>query len=66
LYLPEDLAVEIDAVTANGKIAQNGFRREGDLWVNDAWGTTNVTLHLKVTTGSGDIAFRTEPRSEGE
>lgn len=41
-----------------------GFRQVGDgsRWANDAYGSASVTLTPRLTSDSGDIAFRVDER----
>jgi len=58
LRLPQDVGVYVDAHTSSGNIKANGFRLDGDNYFNDAYGESNVTIHVKATVSSGNIELQ--------
>jgi hypothetical protein len=55
VLLPSDLGVRARAEGGLGKINAEGLRREGDSYVNDAYGDSEVTLEVDVQGGVGQI-----------
>jgi len=55
LSLPRDVGVYVDAHTSSGNIKASGFRLDDDNYFNDAYGESNVTIHVKATVSSGNI-----------
>ncbi len=64
--LPADVGVRVDADKGIGKITARGFVRDGDTFVNDAYGESDVTLDISCKTGIGAIILELEGRSERE
>jgi N-terminal domain of toast_rack, DUF2154 len=58
LRLPQDVGVYVDAHTSSGNIKANGFRLDGDNYFNDAYGESNVTIHVKAAVSSGNIELQ--------
>ena len=58
LRLPRDVGVYVDVHTSSGNIKANGFRLDDDNYVNDAYGESNVTIHVKATLSSGNIELQ--------
>ena len=55
LRLPDDVGVWVEAEGGLTNIESDGFRRQGDAYVNDAFGEAEIELHIKVTTGIGNL-----------
>jgi N-terminal domain of toast_rack, DUF2154 len=53
--LPKDVAVTIDAKGGIGGLETRNLRRDGDRWVNEAFGKAKATIHLEVRGGVGHI-----------
>lgn len=61
VHVPVGIGVRVEAVSAGGTVTGGeGFRREGDVWVNDAWGVAAVSIVVRASSDSGDIAFRVD------
>ncbi len=58
--LPKDVGVEARARGGIGAIHTSGLKREGRHWVNDALGSSPVTLRIDVEGGIGEIRLETE------
>ncbi len=58
LLMPQDVGVYVDAHTSSGNIDASGFRLDGDNYVNDAYGKSNVTINVKATASSGNIELQ--------
>jgi hypothetical protein len=58
LRLPQNVGVYVDAHTSSGNIKASGFRLDDDNYYNDAYGESNVTIHVKATVSSGNIELQ--------
>ena len=63
LKLPPDVGVRLERDVGLGSIEIEGFHRKGDVFVNDAFGQTDVTIDLNIDAGIGRI--RVGPPSMG-
>jgi hypothetical protein len=61
IRLPKNVGVIVHASGGIGTIDARGLKRDGDEYVNDAYGKTPATIHLKVTGGIGEISLVQEP-----
>jgi hypothetical protein len=57
LVLPEDVGVRVEAESGLGSVDGSGFNREGDVYTNDAYGRTDVTVSVKVDVGVGGLGL---------
>jgi N-terminal domain of toast_rack, DUF2154 len=55
VLLPSEVGVRAKAEGGIGKIDAKGLQREGDTYVNDAYGDSDVTLEVDVQGGVGQI-----------
>ncbi|HVP58706.1 MAG TPA: toast rack family protein [bacterium] len=55
LRLPTDVGVRVTAKHGFGSVNAGGFARDGDAYVNEAYGNSKVTLNINVATGLGEI-----------
>jgi N-terminal domain of toast_rack, DUF2154 len=55
LKLPRDVGVHVVAHGGLGAINASGFSKQGDAYVNEAYGKSPVTLHIEVEGGVGEI-----------
>jgi hypothetical protein len=55
VLLPSEVGVRARAEGGLGKINAEGLQREGDSYVNDAYGDSDVTLEVDVQGGVGQI-----------
>jgi N-terminal domain of toast_rack, DUF2154 len=55
VLLPSEVGVRAKAEGGLGKIDAEGLNREGDSYVNDAYGDSDVTLNIDVQGGVGQI-----------
>lgn len=53
--LPRDVGVRVEAESGLGAVGAPGFDRDGDIYTNDAYGRTDVTLNVKVEVGVGGV-----------
>ncbi|MGO9273609.1 MAG: toast rack family protein [Terriglobia bacterium] len=57
LRLPRDVGVRVQARGGLGSIDAHEFRRDGDYYVNDAYGKSRITLDVEVEGGVGQIVL---------
>jgi hypothetical protein len=55
VQLPGEIGVRVNAEGGLGQINAEGLQREGDAYVNDAYGDSDVTLDVDVRGGVGQI-----------
>lgn len=60
IRLPRSVAVEVRASGGIGSIDTHGLRKQGDRYVNDAYGKPGPVIHLKVEGGVGHINLTQE------
>jgi len=53
--LPKDLGVHVNVSKGIGSINADGFRIDGDDYVNDAYETADVTIYVTIQAGIGQI-----------
>jgi hypothetical protein len=54
LRLPDDLGVQVE-IDGLSNVESSGLRQSGDGYVNDAFGESEIELHIQITTGIGNI-----------
>ncbi|MCX5779734.1 MAG: toast rack family protein [Firmicutes bacterium] len=54
ITLPKSIAVIVDVSKGIGSISADGFRLSGDSYVNDAYGKSDITMRVKISTGVGE------------
>ncbi len=55
VMLPSDIGVRVDAQTGIGSVNAAGLTKEGDSYVNEAYGVSPYTLNLDIQAGIGAI-----------
>jgi hypothetical protein len=58
VYLPEDVGVRVETSKGIGKVSMSGLTTKGDYHVNEAYGDSDATLHIRVEAGIGAIELR--------
>jgi hypothetical protein len=58
VLVPSEVGVRVKAEGGLGKINAEGFQREGEAYVNDAYGDSDVTLDVDVRGGVGEINLK--------
>jgi hypothetical protein len=53
--LPRGVGVRVDVERGVGKVNASGLRIDGDDYVNDAYGESEVTLEISIKSGVGEI-----------
>jgi hypothetical protein len=51
------VGVRVEAESGLGSVDASGFNREGDVYTNDAYGRTDVTVSVKVDVGVGGLGL---------
>ncbi|MGD2103685.1 MAG: toast rack family protein [Anaerolineae bacterium] len=64
LTLPSDVGVEIETRGGLTNIEAYGLRQMGGTYTNDAFGETDVELHINITTGVGNVRLTEEGAGE--
>jgi N-terminal domain of toast_rack, DUF2154/Domain of unknown function (DUF5668) len=57
IRLPKNVGVVVHASGGIGSVSAHGLKHNGDEYVNDAYGKTPATIHLKVEGGVGQITL---------
>lgn len=57
--LPRDVGVRVE-VAAVGMIESSGLKQDGYVYTNEAYGTSEVTLHINIQAGIGRINLEVE------
>lgn len=55
LIIPDDVGVRIEVNTGLGDVNASGLRVDGDTYTNDAYGTSDVTLDIRIDQGAGSV-----------
>ena len=58
LLLPSQIGVRVNAGTRLGRVNAEGLRKEGEAFVNGAYGDSDATLEVDVSGGVGQINLR--------
>jgi hypothetical protein len=61
LRLPKNTGVRVQVERGIGTLRAEGFRRDGDDYVNSAYGKSPVTLRLKIESSIGSITLLSAP-----
>lgn len=55
IYLPEDIGVRVKIDGGLGSINARNFNKRGDVYTNDAFGKTDISIDIDVDAGIGSI-----------
>jgi hypothetical protein len=55
ISLPRDVGVRVEADSGLGGVDARDFQKEGDVYTNDAYGRTDVTVDIRVEVGVGGV-----------
>ena len=55
LRLPRGVGVRVDVDRGLGKVNASGLKKDGEAYVSDAYGESDVTLRIDVEAGLGNI-----------
>jgi hypothetical protein len=61
IRLPKNVGVIASAHGGIGPVTTHGLKENGDNYVNEAYGKSPHTIHLRVTGGIGHIDLTQEP-----
>ena len=61
LRLPKNVGVIADVSGGLGSVDTRGLRKDGDQYINDAYGHTPATIRLHISGGIGSISLVQEP-----
>jgi hypothetical protein len=62
VLLPNRMGVRVNAGTRLGRVNAEGLRKEGEAYVNDAYGDSDATLKVDVTGDVGQINLEVVPQ----
>jgi hypothetical protein len=57
LRLPDNIGVRIDTLVNLGNVAARGFKKKDDVYINDPYGTTPVSLDIALESGIGKVTL---------
>jgi len=60
IHLPASAGLYVEAGGGIGDVKVNGMRKDGDHWVNDAYGTSPITVRADIKGGIGGITISAE------
>jgi hypothetical protein len=58
MLLPSQTGVRVNAATRLGRVNADGLRKQGEAYVNDAYGASDVSLEVNVSGGVGQINLK--------
>ena len=58
MLLPSQIGVRVNAETGLGRINADGLRKQGNAYVNDAYGDSEVSLEVRASGGVGQINLK--------
>jgi hypothetical protein len=58
MLLPSRMGVRVDAGTRLGRVNSEGLQKDGEFYVNDAYGDSDNTLEVDITGGVGQITLQ--------
>ena len=66
MLLPSQMGVSVNAGTRLGRVNAEGLRKQGEAFVNDAYGDSDATLQVDITGGAGLINLQVVQQEGGE
>jgi hypothetical protein len=60
LRLPKDVGVRVEVETGPSTVEASGLNRDGNIYTNDAYGVSDVTLQIDLEAGVGQIVLEVE------
>jgi hypothetical protein len=61
LDLPAEVGVRVKVDGGIGSVDVHGLRKEGDAYINDAYGRSPVTIEIDIDAGIGSLDLRCDP-----
>ncbi len=59
LVIPATVGVRLDVNTGLGDVDVSGLRVDGDTYTNDAYGSSDITLDIRIDQGAGSVRVET-------
>jgi len=66
MLLPSRMGVRVNAGTRLGRVNAEGLRKEGEAYINDAYGDSDASLEVDVSGGAGQINLQVVQQEGGE
>ena len=66
VLLPEDVGVKVIVEGGLGEVDHRGFAREGDAYVNGAYGTSDATVSVDIEGGIGGVTLKVVEKEGAE
>jgi predicted membrane protein len=63
ILLPDNIGVKAEISGGLGEVNVSGLTKDGDVYVNDAYGKSDVTITLDVEGGVGEITLQVADRA---
>ncbi|MBI1297025.1 hypothetical protein GC175_18890 [bacterium] len=57
LAIPEDVGVRLEINSGLGDVNVRGLRVDGNIYTNDAYGSSDVTLNIRIDQGAGSVTI---------
>jgi hypothetical protein len=57
VLVPTSVGARVTVTTGLGSVTVNGLQKDGDSWVNAAYGTSPVTLDVTIKAGVGEVTL---------
>jgi len=58
--LPRDVGVRVEVEAGVGRVEASGLKQDGYVYTNEAYGTSDATLHINIQAGIGQINLEVE------
>lgn len=58
LYLPESVGVRVAVDKGIGSVNARGFSKNNNVYTNDAYGESEITIEVKIDTGIGSVELK--------
>lgn len=57
LAIPDDVGVRLEINSGLGEVNVRGLRIDGNVYTNDAYGSSEVTLNIRIDQGAGSVTI---------
>lgn len=57
LAIPDDVGVRLEINSGLGEVNVSGLRVDGNVYTNDAYGNSEVTLNIRIDQGAGSVTI---------
>lgn len=58
IYLPEEIGIRAKIDHGIGSVNARGFKKRGEIYTNDAYGETEVSIDIEVDSGIGSLDLK--------